>query len=56
MGNKGLSHFYFGKHFKLRGDGKNALLHFRTALNLLEKGSAEWRETEQEIRQLSQGR
>jgi predicted Zn-dependent protease len=28
IGQKGLSHFYFGKHFKLRGERKNALLHF----------------------------
>jgi hypothetical protein len=32
MGQKGLPHLYFGKHFKLRGEKNNALLHFRTAI------------------------
>jgi len=31
-GQKGLSHFYFGKHFKLKREKNNALLHFRTAM------------------------
>jgi tetratricopeptide (TPR) repeat protein len=53
MGQKGLSHFYFGKHFKLRGDGKNALLHFRTALEWLEKGSPEREEVQREIKELT---
>jgi predicted Zn-dependent protease len=53
MGQKGLSHFYFGKHFKLRGDGKNALLHFRTALEWLEKGSPEKEEAQQEVKELT---
>lgn len=52
MGQKGLSHFYFGKNFKLRGERKNAVLHFRTALELLDKGSPERKETEQEIKEL----
>ncbi|MEW6374462.1 MAG: M48 family metalloprotease [Thermodesulfobacteriota bacterium] len=53
MGQKGFSHFYFGKHFKLRGDKKNALLHFRTALEWLERGSPEREEAQQEIRELT---
>ena len=53
MGNKGLSHFYFAKHFKLRGDRNNALLHFKTALTWLERRSPEWEEAEREIRDLS---
>jgi predicted Zn-dependent protease len=53
MGQKGLSHFYFGKHFKLRGDKKNALLHFRTALEWLERGSPEREEAQREIRELT---
>lgn len=52
MGQKGLSHFYYGKHFKLKGDRKTALLHFRTALEWLEKGSSEREETQREIREL----
>ncbi len=56
MGQKGLSHFYFGKHFKLRGDGKNALLHFRTAFEWLEKGSPEREETQREIKELTQAK
>jgi predicted Zn-dependent protease len=53
MGQKGLSHFYYGKYFKLRRDGKNALLHFRTAFEWLEKGSPEIKETEEEIKELT---
>lgn len=52
MGQKGLSHLYYGKHFKLKGDRKTALLHFRTALEWLEKGSSEREETQREIREL----
>ncbi len=52
MGQKGLSHFYFGKNFKLKGESKNAVLHFRTALGLLEKESFERKEAEQEIKEL----
>jgi predicted Zn-dependent protease len=54
MGQKGLSHFYYGKYFKLRRDGKNALLHFRTALEWLEKGSPEAKEVQEEINELKQ--
>ncbi len=54
MGQKGLSHFYFGKNFKLRGDGKNALLHFRTALEWLEPGRPEKEEVRLEIKELTQ--
>ncbi|NWF94089.1 MAG: M48 family metalloprotease [Syntrophaceae bacterium] len=54
MGQKGLSHFYFGKHFKLKGEAKNALLHFRTAFDLLERGSPEREEAQREIKELSQ--
>ena len=53
MAEKGLSHFHFGKYFKLKGDGKNALLHFRTALAGLEKGSPVWEEAQREITSLT---
>jgi tetratricopeptide (TPR) repeat protein len=53
MGQKGLSHFYFGKYFKLRGEGANALTHFRKAADLLEKGSSEREEVQREIKDLS---
>jgi hypothetical protein len=53
MGQKGLSHFYFGKYFKLRGEGSNALTHFRKAVDLLEKGSPEREEVQREIKELS---
>jgi len=53
-GEKGLSHFYFGKHFKFRGDTKNALLHFRTALQGLDKGSLEAAEAQREIKELTE--
>lgn len=52
MGQKGLSHFYFGKHFGLRGESNNALLHFRTGLDWLEKGSPEREEAQREIKDL----
>jgi len=56
MGQKGLSHYYFGRHFKLRGDKNNALLHFRTALEWLEKGCPEREETQQEVKELTQAK
>ena len=52
-GQKGLSHFYFGKYFKLKQDRNNALLHFRTALAWLERGSPEREETQSEIKELT---
>jgi predicted Zn-dependent protease len=54
MGQKGLSHFYFAKYFELRREMKNALLHFRTALEWLERGSPERDEAQREIRELTQ--
>jgi len=52
-GQKGLSHFYFGKHFKMRGEKNNALLHFRTAMEWLERGSEQREEAQQEIKELT---
>jgi predicted Zn-dependent protease len=52
-GQKGLSHFYFGKHFKLKQERNNALLHFRTAIDLLERGSPEREEALSEIKELT---
>jgi predicted Zn-dependent protease len=51
MGQKGLSHLYYGKYFKLKGDKNNALLHFRTASEWLEKGSPEREEAWREIKE-----
>jgi predicted Zn-dependent protease len=56
MDQKGLSHYYFGKHFKLRGENNNALLHFRKASELLEKGSPEKDEAQREIKELTQAK
>jgi predicted Zn-dependent protease len=53
MGQKGLSHFYFGKHFQLKWDKNNALLHFRTAMEWLERGSPEREEAQREIKELT---
>jgi len=53
MGQKGLSHFYFGKYFKLKGERSNALTHFRKAADLFEKGSPEREEVQQEIKELA---
>jgi predicted Zn-dependent protease len=53
MGQKGLSHLYFGKYFKLRGEKNNALLHFRTAIDGLERGSPEREEAQREIKELT---
>lgn len=50
---KGLSHFYFAKHFKVKGDKKSSLLHFKKAIEFLEKGSPEREEAQKEIRVLS---
>jgi predicted Zn-dependent protease len=52
-GQKGLSHFYFGKHFKLRREKNNALLHFRTAIDWLERGSPEREEAQREIKEIT---
>jgi len=52
IGQKGLSHFYFAKYFKLRGENKNALLHYRTSLDWLERGSPEKEEAQREIKEL----
>jgi predicted Zn-dependent protease len=54
MDQKGLSHFYFGKYFKLRGDHKNATLHFGKAIERLERGSPEWEEARSEVKELTQ--
>jgi len=56
MGQKGPSHFYFGKYFKLRGEHKNALLHYRTSLDWLERGSPEREEAQREIKELTGGK
>ncbi len=54
LGQKGLSHFAFGKYFELRGERNTALLHYRTALDLLEKGTSEREETQKMLRELAQ--
>ena len=56
MGGKGISHFYFGKHFKAKGERNSALLHFKTAQGLLDRGSREREEVEREIKELSQSK
>ena len=53
MGQKGLSHFHFGKYFKLRRDERSALFHFRTALDFLERGSPEREEAQRQIKALT---
>ncbi len=53
MGQKGLSHFYYGKYFKLKRERNNALLHFRTAMDWLERGSPEREEAQSEIKELT---
>jgi len=53
VGKKGLSHFYFGKHFGLKWEKNNALLHFRTAMEWLERGSPEREEAQREIKELT---
>ena len=55
-GQKGLSHFYFGKHFKLKQEKNNALLHFRTSMDWLERGSPEREEAQSEIKELTSPR
>lgn len=52
MGQKGLSHFHFANYFKLRGEPKNALLHYRTSLDWLKRGSPEREAAQREIKEL----
>jgi predicted Zn-dependent protease len=52
-GQKGLSHFYFGKYFKLKWERNNALLHFRTAIDWLDRGSPEREDAQGEIKELT---
>jgi predicted Zn-dependent protease len=52
MGQKGLSHFSFGKYFEMKGERNTALLHYRTALDFLERGSPERTEAQQKVREL----
>ncbi len=54
LGQKGLSHFSFAKYFELRGDKTNALLHYRTALDFLERGAPEREEAQRTVRELTQ--
>jgi predicted Zn-dependent protease len=56
MGQKGLSHLYYAKHFKLKGEKNNALLHFRKASELLERGSPEREEAQREVKELTQNK
>jgi tetratricopeptide (TPR) repeat protein len=56
LGQKGLSHFYFGKHFKWKGEQESALRQFRMALDWLERGSPERGEADREIRELAPAR
>ncbi len=52
-GQKGLSHFYFGKHFKFKREKNNAVLHFRAAIDGLERGNPEREEAQREIKELT---
>ena len=54
IGQKGFSHFSFAKYFELKGDRKNALLHYRTALEWLERGTPERDEAQRMVRELTQ--
>jgi predicted Zn-dependent protease len=56
MGQKGLSHYYFGQYFERRGDRTNALLHYRTSLDLLSRGTPEREDAQRRIRELTQPR
>jgi len=52
MGQKGLSHFYFANFFKLKGEYKNAVHHYKISLDWLERGSLEREEAQREMRDL----
>jgi beta-barrel assembly-enhancing protease len=54
LGEKGLSHFSYGRYFELRGDKSNALLHYRTALRFLEGGGPERGEAQRIIQELTE--
>jgi hypothetical protein len=47
-----LSHLHFARYFKLKGEPKNALLHYRTSLDWLERGSPGREEAQREMREL----
>jgi predicted Zn-dependent protease len=51
IGKKGLSHFYFGRYFSLRGEENTALRHFGTAMEWLERGSPEREQAQREIKE-----
>jgi predicted Zn-dependent protease len=53
MGQRGLSHYSFGRYFELKGDKNNALLHYRTALDFLERGSPERLEAQRAVQELA---
>ena len=53
IGEKGESHYFFGRYFKLRGDRNSAQLHFRKVLQWLEAWSPEWEEAQREIKELT---
>ena len=53
MEQQGLSHFSYGKYFDLKGERNNALLHYRKALDLLEKGSPERVEAQRVVQELN---
>jgi predicted Zn-dependent protease len=45
----GLSHYYFGRYFKMKGKVESALFHFKEALNELPSGEQKFAETRKEI-------
>ena len=53
MGQKGLSHLSFGRYFEMKGERNTALLHYRTALDFLERGSPERTEAQRRMRELT---
>lgn len=56
MGRKGDSHYYFGRHFKLKGKSDSALFHFNAALNAFPPGHERLIDIRKEIDSPSQNR
>jgi hypothetical protein len=48
----GEAHFYFGKHYQLKGDLKPALYHYEKALSFLSKTDKMYLEAEKNIAQI----
>jgi predicted Zn-dependent protease len=47
---QGESHFYFGRHYELKGDFRTALYHYKKALSFLPKDTKMYKEAEERVK------